>query len=58
MYQFERTLRNRRVKMLIFPRVSSSKMLHYIDVYLKEKLIDTAIVLVGVNDTLNGKKLI
>ena len=40
--------------MLSFPGASSSKILHFIDVHLKEKLIDTAIVHVGVNDLLNG----
>ena len=40
--------------MLNFPGTSSGEMLHYIDVHLKEKLIDTAIVHVGVNDLLNG----
>ena len=54
MYQFNRTFRNRRAKMLNFPGASSSEMLRYIDVHLKEKLIDTAVVHVGVNDLLNG----
>ena len=54
MYQFNRTLRNRRAKMLNFSGVSSNKILHYIDVYLKEKLINIVIVHVGVNDLLNG----
>ena len=39
--------------MLNFPGASSSEILHYIDVHLKEKLIDTIIVHVGVNDRLN-----
>ena len=54
MYQFNRTLRNRRAKMLNFPGSSSYEILHYIDVHLKEKLTDTVIVHVGVNDLLNG----
>ena len=49
MYQFNGTLRNRRPKMLSFPDALSSEILHYIDVHLKEKLIDLAIVRVGVN---------
>ena len=53
MYQFNRTLRNRRAKMLNSSGASSSEMLHYIDFHLKEKLIDTAIAHVGVNDLLN-----
>ena len=40
--------------MLNFPDLSSSETLYYIDVHLKEKLIDTVIVHVGVNDLLNG----
>ena len=40
--------------MLNFSGVSSNKILHYIDVYLKEKLINIVIVHVGVNDLLNG----
>ena len=40
--------------MLNFPGTSSSEILHYIDVHLKEKLIDTIIVHVGVNDLLTG----
>ena len=54
MYQFNRALRNRRAKMLNFPGASSNEILHYIDVHLKEKLIDTVIIHVGVNDLLNG----
>ena len=40
--------------MLNFPGTSSSEILHYIDVHLKQKLIDTIIVHVGVNDLLTG----
>ena len=54
MYQFNRALRNRRAKMLNFPGASSNEILHYINAHLKEKLIDTVIVHVGVNDLLNG----
>ena len=53
MYEFDRALRNHRAKMLNFPGASSNEILHYIDVHLKEKLIDTIIVHVGVNDRLN-----
>ena len=54
MYQFNRTLRNRRAKMLKFPGVSSNEILHCIYVHLKGKFIDSVIVHVGVNDLLNG----
>ena len=40
--------------MLNFPGASSSEILHYIDAHLEEKLIDTTIVHVGVNDLLSG----
>ena len=40
--------------MLNFPGASSSGISHYINVHLKEKLIDTAIIHVGVNEQLNG----
>ena len=40
--------------MLNFPGASSNEILRYTAVHLKEKLIDTAIVHVGVNDLLNG----
>ena len=53
MYEFDRALRNHRAKILNFPGASSNEILHYIDVHLKEKLIDTIIVHVGVNDRLN-----
>ena len=54
MYQFNRALRNRRAKILNFPAASSNEILHYIDVHLKEKLIDTVIIHVGVNELVNG----
>ena len=54
MYQFNRALRNRRAKVLNFQGASSNEILHYIDVHLKEKLIDTVIIHVGVHDLLNG----
>ena len=40
--------------MLNFPDALSNEILHYIDVHLKETLIDNVIVHVGVNDLLNG----
>ena len=44
MYQFNRTLRNRRAKILNFSDASFNEILHYIDVHLKEKLVDIAII--------------
>ena len=53
MYEFNSLLRNRKAKMLNFPGSSSKQMLHYIDVLLKDKFIDTVLLHVGVNDILN-----
>ena len=53
MYKFNRTLRNRRAKMLNLRGASSFEILRYTDVHLKYKLIDTVTVYVGVNDTLS-----
>ena len=39
--------------MLNFPGSSSKQMLHYIDIHLEDKFIDTALLHVGVNDLLN-----
>ena len=55
MYQCNRTLINRRAKMLNFPGASSNGISH-INVHLKEKLTGTAIIHVGVNDQLNGNR--
>ena len=53
MYKFNRTLRNRRAKMLNLRGASSFEILRYTDVHLKYKLIDTVTVYVGVNDMLS-----
>ena len=39
--------------MLNFPGSSSKQMLHYIDIQLEDKPIDTVLLHVGVNDLLN-----
>ena len=39
--------------MLNFPGSSSKQMLHYIDIQLEDKSIDTVLLHVGVNDLLN-----
>ena len=44
--------------MLNFPGASFNEILHYINVHLKEKLIDTITIHVGVNDLLNGNNLL
>ena len=39
--------------MLNFPGSSSKQMLHYIDIHLQDKSIDTVLLRVGVNNLLN-----
>ena len=41
--------------MLNFLRSSSKQILHYIDIHLEDKSIDTVLLHVGVNDLLNDK---
>ena len=53
MYEFNSLLRNRKAKMLNFPGSSSKQMLHYIDIHLEDKSIDTVLLHVGVNGLLN-----
>ena len=53
MYEFTSLLRNRKAKMLNFPGSSSKQMLHYIDIHLEDKSIDTVLLHVGVNGLLN-----
>ena len=53
MYEFNSLLRNRKAKMLNFPGSASKQMLHYIDIHLENKSIDTVLLHVGVNDLLN-----
>ena len=50
--EFNSLLRNRKAKMLNFPGSSSKQMLHYIDIHLEDKSIDTVLLHVGVNDLL------
>ena len=53
MYEFNSLLRNRSAKLLNFPGSSSKQMLHYIDIHLEDKSIDTVLLHVGVNNLLN-----
>ena len=50
MYEFNSLLRNSKAKMLNFPGSSSKQILHYIDIHLEDKFIDTVLLHVGVND--------
>ena len=53
MHEFNSLLRNRKAKMLNFPGPSSKQMLHYIDIHLEDKYVDTVLLHVGVNGLLN-----
>ena len=53
MYEFNSLLRNKKAKMLNFTGSSSKQMLHYINIHLEDKSIDTVLLHVGVNDLLN-----
>ena len=53
MYEFNSLLRNSKAKMLNFPGSSSKQMLHYIDIHLEDKSVDTVLLHVVVNDLSN-----
>ena len=52
MHEFNRLIKNRNVKMFNFPGASFYQLLHYLDVHLKDKSIDTVIIHTGINDLL------
>ena len=54
MYKFNRLIRNCKAKMFNFPGASSHQLLHYLDVHLKDKFIDTVITHIGINDLLTN----
>ena len=56
MYEFNSLLRNRKPKILNFLRFSSQQILHYIDIHLEDKSIDTALLHVSVNDLNDNSK--
>ena len=53
MYEFNSLLRNRKTRKLNFPGYLSKQMLHYTDIHLEDKSIDTVPLHVDVNDLLN-----
>ena len=54
MYQFNKCLvNNNRAQLISFPGASSKSLLHYLDVHLEDKNINTVILHIGVNDLLN-----
>ena len=54
MHKFNRLIKNRKTKMFYFPVTSSHQLLHYLDVHLKNKSIDTVIIHIGINDLLTN----
>ena len=54
MHKFNHLIKNRKAKMFNFPGASSHQLLHYLDVYLKNKSIDTVIIHTRINDLLTN----
>ena len=54
MYKFNRPIKNRKAKMFNFPGAPFHQLLHYLDVHLKDKSIDTVIIHIGINDLLTN----
>ena len=52
MYEFNRFIKNSKAKMFNFPDASSHQMLHYLDVHLEDRQINTVVIHVGINDIL------
>ena len=52
MYEFNRFIKNSKAKMFNFPGASSHQMLHYLDVHLEDRQINTVVIHVGINDSL------
>ena len=53
MYDFNKSIKNRKAKMLNFPGASSRQLLHYMDIHLEGIQVDTVVIHIGVNDLLN-----
>ena len=54
MHKFNGLIKNRKAKMFNFPGASSHQLLHYLDVHLKDKSIDTVIIHIRINDSLTN----
>ena len=50
---FNKLIKNRKAKMLIFPGASSRQLLHYMDIHLEGIQVDTVVIHIRVNDLLN-----
>ena len=53
MCDFNKSIKNRKAKMLNFPGASSRQLLHYMDIHLEGIQVDTVVIHIGVNDLLN-----
>ena len=54
MHKFNRLIQNRKTKMFNFPGASPHQLLHYLDVHLNDKSINTVIIHNGINDLLTN----
>ena len=52
MYEFNRFIKNSKATMFNFPGASSHQRLHYLDVHLEDRQINTVVIHVGINDIL------
>ena len=51
--EFNKSIKNRKAKMLNFPGASSRQLLHYMDIHLEGIQVDTVVIHIGKNDLLN-----
>ena len=54
MQKFSGLIKNRRAKLFNFPSASSHHILHYLDVHLNDKSMDTMIINIEINDLLTN----
>ena len=57
MHKFYRLIKNRKAIIFNFPGASSHQSLHYLDVHLKDKSINTVIIYIGINDLLTNSSI-
>ena len=51
--EFNKSIKNRKAKMLNFPGAPSRQLLHYMDIHLEGIQVDTVVIHIGKNDLLN-----
>ena len=52
MYEFNRFIKNSNTSTFSFLHASSHQMLHYLDVYLEDRQVNTVVIYVGINNIL------